>query len=807
MAAEGDPALEVAETLLLIPDLMHYWLGGRAVAERTNATTTQCLDAHDGTWAADLLDRLGIPAALLPEVVPPGTPLGPLAGTRPDSASRAQPWSPPRRTTPPRRSPPFPSGEPALRLRQRRHVVAGRPGARRAADRRPDLRREPDQRRRRRRHDPPASQRHRPLAPARMPPGLGAGRPRLRLRRARRRSRARPRPCARSSTPTTRRFATPGDMPRRIREFCAGTGQDRARRARSRGPLRPREPCARARAGDPSAGGRDRHGPREVHVVGGGAQNELLCRWTASAAGLPVLAGPSRPPRRQPRRPGDRARRARVARAEARELVRASFVPRPVRARRPRPNGREARERFYDLSGGVGARGGRGVKEATGALRGIEPAARPLGRRRRAGLDTLEGSSIARTCSGPIAPLRTRAAGTRRRRASPRTTSGARRASSGSRAPAPTWRRSRPEASRPFGSTRSCRWSSARRWTTPRWSTTSSAARSRPPSRGRPSRRSSTPSSRRAHVDHTHPGRDHRAHLLARRAAARRRGVRRRGRLARLPAPRLRHVEADRRAACARTRARAPCSSRSTASSRGARRAPRAMPPRSSSSRAPPRRSGGRAAPASGSAGRRRRRSTTRTPTTSSPRAARPSAAPCSPMPPASSSGSTAAPKPSRSPPRRSAPEVSQIGAPCPDHLIHTKHRPLVVGFDPSRDGPDELRAAPRDGVAEYSAWYREYYERNLTEESRPFPIDPAGPRVRLVPGVGIVTSGADASRARHVPRPLPPGHRRAGRRRRARRLPLAERERGVRDRVLAARALQARPGPARRASWPAGSR
>ena len=50
--------------------------------------------------------------------------------------------------------------------------------------------------------------------------------------------------------------------------------------------------------------------------------------------------------------------------------------------------------------------------------------------------------------------------------------------------------------------------------------------------------------------------------------------------------------------------------------------------------------------------------------------------------------------------------------------------------------------------MAEYSAWYRQYYERNLDDESRPFPIDPAGPRVVLVPGIGIVTSGADAGRA-----------------------------------------------------------
>jgi rhamnulose-1-phosphate aldolase/alcohol dehydrogenase len=86
------------------------------------------------------------------------------------------------------------------------------------------------------------------------------------------------------------------------------------------------------------------------------------------------------------------------------------------------------------------------------------------------------------------------------------------------------------------------------------------------------------------------------------------------------------------------------------------------------------------------------------------------------------------------------APEVSQIGAPCPDHLINTKHKPLVAEPD-----ADALRA----GVAEYGDWYRAYYERNLDDETRQFPIDPAGPRIVLIPGVGIVTSGPDAGRAR----------------------------------------------------------
>jgi rhamnulose-1-phosphate aldolase/alcohol dehydrogenase len=95
------------------------------------------------------------------------------------------------------------------------------------------------------------------------------------------------------------------------------------------------------------------------------------------------------------------------------------------------------------------------------------------------------------------------------------------------------------------------------------------------------------------------------------------------------------------------------------------------------------------------------------------------------------------------------APEVSQIGAPCPDHLINTKHKPLVVDFDPDGDGGLSLGDLFRRGVDGYAEWYQSYYERNLSDESRPFPMDPAGPRVVLLPGIGIVTSGADAGRAR----------------------------------------------------------
>jgi rhamnulose-1-phosphate aldolase/alcohol dehydrogenase len=95
------------------------------------------------------------------------------------------------------------------------------------------------------------------------------------------------------------------------------------------------------------------------------------------------------------------------------------------------------------------------------------------------------------------------------------------------------------------------------------------------------------------------------------------------------------------------------------------------------------------------------------------------------------------------------APVVSQIGAPCPDHLISTKYKPLVVDFNPATDGAAELVAVLRKGVDDYGAWYREYYAEHLDDETRQFAIDPVGPRITLIPGVGVVTSGLDAGKAR----------------------------------------------------------
>ncbi|MGH3239173.1 MAG: rhamnulokinase, partial [Spirillospora sp.] len=67
-----------ASTLLLVPDLLSYWLTGEIGAERTNASTTGLLDVRTGTWSHDLLARLGLPAEIFPPLRNPGDRIGPL---------------------------------------------------------------------------------------------------------------------------------------------------------------------------------------------------------------------------------------------------------------------------------------------------------------------------------------------------------------------------------------------------------------------------------------------------------------------------------------------------------------------------------------------------------------------------------------------------------------------------------------------------------------------------------------------------------------------------------------------------------
>lgn len=70
--------LDEAETMLLVPDLLTFWLTGAKIAERTNASTTGLLNVRTGSWDDGLIARLGLRRSLFPAVVDPGTVVGHL---------------------------------------------------------------------------------------------------------------------------------------------------------------------------------------------------------------------------------------------------------------------------------------------------------------------------------------------------------------------------------------------------------------------------------------------------------------------------------------------------------------------------------------------------------------------------------------------------------------------------------------------------------------------------------------------------------------------------------------------------------
>ncbi len=293
MVASGDPALEAAETLLMMPDLFHYWLCGARACEFTDATTSQCFDPRSGDWAWDVLERLGVPSRLFAEVVPPGTVLGPLrdevveetglagasviapAGHDTASAVAAVPFREPGSAY-------ISSGTWSLvGIEAPAPVIDDRTFAANLTNE----------------------------------GGVGGTFRLLRnvtglwlLHECRRAWSLEGRtwefaelvalaesapPLQAFVDPNEPAFLPPGGMPARIRAFCARTGQEP-----------PAEPGVVVRCVLESLALKYRQtiellaaasgvAPREIHVVGGGARNRLLCQWTADATGLPVLAGPA----------------------------------------------------------------------------------------------------------------------------------------------------------------------------------------------------------------------------------------------------------------------------------------------------------------------------------------------------------------------------------------------------------------------------------------------------------------------------------------------------------------------------------
>ncbi|MEK4512246.1 rhamnulokinase [Paenibacillus sp. FSL K6-2524] len=79
MLKAGSPKLDIAETLLLTPDLLHYFLTGEKVCEFTMATTTQLYDAGQNVWNKPLMKELGLSPSLFLDPIEPGTVIGTLS--------------------------------------------------------------------------------------------------------------------------------------------------------------------------------------------------------------------------------------------------------------------------------------------------------------------------------------------------------------------------------------------------------------------------------------------------------------------------------------------------------------------------------------------------------------------------------------------------------------------------------------------------------------------------------------------------------------------------------------------------------
>ncbi|GGJ04936.1 carbohydrate kinase [Alicyclobacillus cellulosilyticus] len=293
-AREENPALlEAADRLLLIPDLLDYFLTGEVAAEFTNATTTQLL--HPGTrdWDEELLQAAGIPRRLLPPVAPPGQVIGPPAAdpelradgmcsrvlvvrvASHDTASAvvavpvaAEPyafissgtWSLLGTTV----------AAPVLSMRAQRFNFTneGGVGNYRLLKNIMGLWL--------------LQETQRTFAQAGLPHALAEL-----LARAE----SAP-PFAALFDPDDPRLLFPGDIPARIRDLCRAAGEPP-----------PDDPGAMVRAILESLALKYRLvlaqleqilGQRvaALHIVGGGSQNRLLCQWTADATGRPVYAGP-----------------------------------------------------------------------------------------------------------------------------------------------------------------------------------------------------------------------------------------------------------------------------------------------------------------------------------------------------------------------------------------------------------------------------------------------------------------------------------------------------------------------------------
>ncbi|MFF1572542.1 rhamnulokinase family protein [Leifsonia sp. NPDC058292] len=286
--------LDHSDTMLLIPDLIGYWLTGEPTAERTNASTTGLLNIHTQRWDEQLLDVLGIPWSLMPRLVDSGTTIGMLEA---GAANRLGFRTPPAVTAVgshdtasavvavPTRTENFAyisSGTWSLVGVELDHPVVTE------ASREANFTNERG-----------VDDRVRFLTNV---SGLWLLTESIRTWEREDSTRIELAPLLRQAADVTDPmprfdvgdpvFIAQGDMPLRIAEWCTNRGrrppQTRAEFVRSI-----LESLADAYADAlEQASQLSGHRIDVIHIVGGGSQNELLCQLTADRAGRPVIAGP-----------------------------------------------------------------------------------------------------------------------------------------------------------------------------------------------------------------------------------------------------------------------------------------------------------------------------------------------------------------------------------------------------------------------------------------------------------------------------------------------------------------------------------
>lgn len=78
LAINNPKLLNDTETLLLMPDLMNYFLTGQKTTEYSIASTTQLLNARSGEWSRDIINGLGLPNNIFTNICNSGDKVGNL---------------------------------------------------------------------------------------------------------------------------------------------------------------------------------------------------------------------------------------------------------------------------------------------------------------------------------------------------------------------------------------------------------------------------------------------------------------------------------------------------------------------------------------------------------------------------------------------------------------------------------------------------------------------------------------------------------------------------------------------------------